>query len=462
MCSLLIMKSKIKNNIYFLSKSSLVKGTIFLTITGIVSKVLGLYNRIFLTRTIGVSEIGVYQLTFPIYIMTFSICVQGLTTTLTKHVAKLKAKERIIETKNLLYKFIFLALALSIATLILIRFNAYYISKNILKNTSCQNVLCILICAIPAMCIKALINSYFLGLNKPIYSGLTVLSEQIARIISLYFFSNMFFSINCHIVPNASLAAITSVLGEYVALIFSLLFFIHNNKTYNKEKYTIDYEDKIKTSDILSDYIPIEINVILTTAFSSLDAVLLPQMLYRFYTDSNYVMELYGALTGVCIPFILFPATITTALASIQLGSITKLYVKGNIKAIKKELEITIALCIFLGFSSLFLYFYGGEVLCETIFKNKTSGTLLKSMSICCPIIYTVNSLHTFLIGLNFTVQNLLYYIISMSIRITCTILLVPKFGIMAYIAGLFISNIVELILISNKLNIILRNRVIP
>ena len=52
-----------------MSKRTIIKGTLILTITGILTKCLGFYNRIFLTRLIGVKELGTYQLIFPLYIL---------------------------------------------------------------------------------------------------------------------------------------------------------------------------------------------------------------------------------------------------------------------------------------------------------------------------------------------------------------------------------------------------------
>ena len=49
-----------------------IKGTLILTITGLVTRVIGFYNRIFLSHLIGAKELGIYQLIFPIYLVAFS------------------------------------------------------------------------------------------------------------------------------------------------------------------------------------------------------------------------------------------------------------------------------------------------------------------------------------------------------------------------------------------------------
>ena len=84
-----------------MSKRTIIKGTLILTITGILTKCLGFYNRIFLTRLIGVKELGTYQLIFPLYILGISFCCQGIATTVTKHVSYLLGKQKQAETRRL-------------------------------------------------------------------------------------------------------------------------------------------------------------------------------------------------------------------------------------------------------------------------------------------------------------------------------------------------------------------------
>ena len=86
-----------------MSKQTIIKGTLVLTITGILTKCLGFYNRIFLTRLIGVKELGTYQLIFPLYILGISFCCQGIATTITKHVSYLLGKKNDFDSRRVLW-----------------------------------------------------------------------------------------------------------------------------------------------------------------------------------------------------------------------------------------------------------------------------------------------------------------------------------------------------------------------
>ena len=51
----------------YLKNHTLAAGALLLTLTGIASRILGFFYRIFLSRTIGAEGLGVYQMVFPIY-----------------------------------------------------------------------------------------------------------------------------------------------------------------------------------------------------------------------------------------------------------------------------------------------------------------------------------------------------------------------------------------------------------
>ena len=57
---------------------SLMKGTFILTIAGIVVKIIGSLNWIFVSRVLGGEGIGLYQMAFPIYFFALSVSTAGV------------------------------------------------------------------------------------------------------------------------------------------------------------------------------------------------------------------------------------------------------------------------------------------------------------------------------------------------------------------------------------------------
>ena len=61
-------------------KNQLLKGTIILTGAGIITRVIGFVYRIFLAGTLGETNLGIYQLIFPVYSICFTLYASGIQT----------------------------------------------------------------------------------------------------------------------------------------------------------------------------------------------------------------------------------------------------------------------------------------------------------------------------------------------------------------------------------------------
>lgn len=444
-----------------MSKRTIIKGTLILTITGILTKCLGFYNRIFLTRLIGVKELGTYQLIFPLYILGISFCCQGIATTVTKHVSYLLGKQKQTETRRVLRFGSALSFVLSLIVCAGFFFGCDFIAAHILKNTDCRILLKILSPAVPFVAVKACINAFFIGNEKPVLSGTCQLIEQIIRIGSVYLLAISY--MQDHV--DAKTAVLGVVIGEMGATLYAVICYIYfrkkqsqNNRSQGK---AIRISTKINASDgkksslmipMLKDIVPITSNNLIFTLFSSFEAIILPTFLFRYYNSADTSMEIYGIITGIVIPFLLFPATITNSLSTMLLPSISYACARRNTEAIKKALVSSALFCIMLGSFACILYILFAKPICTFAFESAKAGTLLQMMGFLCPFIYLSTTLSSVMNGIGYATQNLIYNILGISVRILCIIFFVPHFGIHAYICGMFCGYLLHNILTITKL----------
>ena len=436
-----------------MSKNTIIKGTLILTIAGIATKLLGFYNRIFLTRLIGVKELGVYQLIFPLYLLAFSISCQGIATTLTKQVSFHMGRKCPNDARRVFRYSLLISLTLSIIICILMRQAAYPLSLYILKNTDCAPLMRIITIAVPSISVKACINSFFVGIDKPAYQGISHFVEQIFRIGVGYLLAAMWSADRI----NAVLAVTAVVSGEIAATLLAVVFYrIYVKKNHNGKIARSDSamkESAFSTpSSILKrlfrDAVPITVNNVMLTLFSSFEAILMPAMLYYYYADSDTAMEMYGIVTGIVIPFLLFPSTITTSLSTMLLPAVSYASAKKDTRAIKSALANSVMFCLLLGACAWLGFILFGGFACEFAFGNKYAGTLLRKMSFLCPLIYLSGNLSAIMNGIDKAFQNLIFNIISIIIRILFSVTLVPTYGLSAYVCGMAVSYLVLNILL--------------
>lgn len=184
------MHSK-KQNFFHILSSPLVIGTIFLTGAGILSRMIGFFYRIFLSRTIGAESLGLYQLVFPVLTLLFAVCSSGIQTSISKHVAGAvgSAAENPSGRKNarrylaagLLY-----SLILSVLFSGILYFFSDWIALNLLGESRCAKLLVIMSFSLLPASIHSCINGYYYGLKKASVPSGSQLAEQLARVLGVY------------------------------------------------------------------------------------------------------------------------------------------------------------------------------------------------------------------------------------------------------------------------------------
>ena len=105
-------------------KNKMLKGTIILTVAGVITRVIGFLYRIFLANLLGDTKLGIYQMIFPIYGICFTLYASGLQTA----VSQLVADPHLKNSKRVLKCGIFCSLCCSI-TLFVLLFTFFRLDK---------------------------------------------------------------------------------------------------------------------------------------------------------------------------------------------------------------------------------------------------------------------------------------------------------------------------------------------
>ena len=117
-------------------KQTIIQGTIILTITGFLSRLMGFFYRIFLSRTFGEEGVGLYQLIFPVYALCFSLTTAGIETAISRTVARKISLGEQKEAREILFSGLFFSFLLSCTCTFLLQKNTTFIA-NVLHNAFC-------------------------------------------------------------------------------------------------------------------------------------------------------------------------------------------------------------------------------------------------------------------------------------------------------------------------------------
>jgi len=75
-------------------KSKFIKSTVILIIGGLITKLLGMFIKVILTRVVSEDGIGLYMLILPTFNLFITLCTLGLSPAISKLISERKRKSK--------------------------------------------------------------------------------------------------------------------------------------------------------------------------------------------------------------------------------------------------------------------------------------------------------------------------------------------------------------------------------
>ena len=189
--------------------------------------------------------------------------------------------------------------------------------------------------------------------------------------------------------------------------------------------------------------IPLSGTHVVVSILTSFESVLIPIALVSYGLTKDAALSQFGILTGMVLPFILFPGAITNSLAVLLLPEISSANGQMNMAKIRSTTEKTIEATMQLGLVSAIIFIMFGRDIGWIVYHNDQAGAYLQLLAVLCPFIYTTTTLASIINGLGKAGVTFRNTTLGLGIRIVALILFVPKFGFLCYLAGLLVSQIV-------------------
>ena len=395
-------------------KQTIIRGTFILTFTGLLTRVIGFFYRIFLSRIFQAEGVGLYQLIFPVYALCFSLTSAGIQTALSRIVAKYKALNQEKTCQNALKTALFLSMILSFAALIVVQKRAEPIASTILQEPRCAELLTSMSLAFPFAAIHSCICGYYLGMKKTEVPAVSQLLEQLFRVLSVVFFCQI--GLHFSMGTPVTIAVLGMVCGEIVSAIYSI-FMLHET-LFSPSGKLQDF--LIPARELLHLSIPLTANRVLLNLLQSAEAILIPLRLQMYGLTLSDSLSTYGVLTGMALPCILFPSAITNSVSTMLLPTVAELQVSDLRDNLPKLIRKVVFCCFSLGFLCMAGFFVLGNIMGNLIFHNSEAGNFIITLAFICPFLYTNTA--------------------GLLMRICSVYFLIPKYGILAYLHGLLAS----------------------
>ena len=409
--------------------SYLLKGTVLLSAAGILCKTAGFYYIIFLSRTIGAQQLGLFHLCLPLCTLCITLSGGGISSILSRLTAQYAAQKETKKEQRFLLASLLLVLILSFLSSFLLYYNAPVIAYKFLQNRSCTALLRILSLTVPPASLHACIYGYLIGKKQVLPSALSQIFEQFFRILSVFFFYTLFLTAPKK--PDSTVMALGQLAGELSASLFCLLFLFL--KTPFPQKTAVSFlPDDIR--EIFWLAAPLNASRIALCLLQAAEASLLPILLMRFGMTNSDALAAYGILSGMVLPLLLFPTTFTASVSTLLLPVVSEAHTLGYQKQIQTTVRTSLSGGLLLGLYFFTLFFLFGNELGKLLFSNPSAGIYLHLFSFLCPLLYINTILTGILHGLGKTGTVSVQSMLSLGLRLLLLLVLIPRLGLTGYL----------------------------
>ncbi|MBO6211243.1 MAG: polysaccharide biosynthesis protein [Schwartzia sp.] len=302
---------------------SLMKGTFILTIAGIVVKIIGSLNWIFVSRVLGGEGIGLYQMAFPIYFFALSVSTAGVPVAISIITAERVALKDIWGARRVFRISMMLMLVTGVLFSLLTYFGAgWLIEYQFIRDPRAYYSVVVLAPAIFFVTLLASSRGYLQGWQRMTPTAVSQIVEQIFRVITMVLLARLFLPMGLEYA--AAGASFGACAGAVTGLIVLVWYHWQLDRDIRRD-YTP--EDLLRKADMEQEScwkilhrlfklaLPVSAASIMLPVVSNLDLAIVPQRLEVAGYTVNQATELFGYLTGMAVPLINLSTIITASLA---------------------------------------------------------------------------------------------------------------------------------------------------
>ena len=416
-------------------KSKFIKSTIILMIGGLITKLLGMFIKVVLTRTVTENGIGLYMLILPTFNLFITLCTLGLSPAISKLIS-----ERKRNSKKIILSIIPTILIYNLILIFILYLIAPFLSKFLLQNNDTYYPIIAIGLTLPFICISSIIKGYFFGKERMFPHTLSNIIEQLVRLLLTYFYipNLLKFGMNIAIMG----VVLINIISEFASIII-LLIFLPKNETISKNDFKVD---KIILKDILNISIPSTGSRLIGSLVYFFEPIVLTFCLkHSGYTNEFITIE-YGIINGYVYPLLLMPSFFTLAISNALLPVISNSYANNKKSYARNKLKQAIFFSLLIGIPCTFIFIFIPSIPLNLIY-NTSSG--LKYIPIIAPffLLYYIQAPLTSCMQAIGRAKEAMYGTLIGSIIKTILLIVLSFFRIGLW--GLVISSICNIIYIT-------------
>lgn len=380
------------------SKDRFYKDSLTLTISNLVTGILGFMFSIILSRELGAEGMGLYGLVMPIYNLFLCLICGGMVTAISKVSSVFLGKNDYNNLNKSIKTALFFDFCWSLLVATFVFIASPFISSSVIKDSRTLYSIMAVCPALIFVALSSILKGYFYGISKVEIPAFIDIVEKAIRIAVLVSTINIFCLKTVNNTVMASYFALCA--GELISLAFLFIFYKINNSSFYKG-ISFSYERRTQLLfDILFISFPLCINGFLSTALSTVSTIIVPRRLISAgFTYSNS-LSLIGKFTGMSLNVIFFPIIVVQSMSTILVPDLSKSLSKNDFFSMEGRISEVIKVSFLLGVCTMLICITIPFSLGMLFFSRNDLGIYIKFAALSAPFSYTASCTYAILNGL--------------------------------------------------------------
>lgn len=414
--------------------NKLIKNIIILLISGLITKIIGMFGKIIYTRISGINIVSLYTMLTPTIMLIITICQFSFPLSISKLVAEDK-----YDDKKILLSAFKIGYIIDIILMILILLLSKKLSI-ILKNEILFKPILSIIFIIPLITTTSIQRGFLNGKEKMLPNSISNIIEEMAKIFLIIFILPISISISNEV------ALIFLILFNIVTEFISILIMNTEIRKYIKNK-KVKYDKKIE-KEIINISFPTTLIRLIGTIGFFLEPIILNYTLTKSGFNKKYILLEYGIINSYIIPVLSIPSFFFISISSALLPNLTKEYKNKNYKKYNDKMKKLTIASIIIGIISLTVLLIFPNKILNLIYKQTYGINYLYILGPFFIFLYLNPTMQAAILSAGKTNKLFLISIISNIIKYTLLLILgILNFGIYSLIFSIIIGIIINTIL---------------
>ena len=298
------------------------QGALILTLAGVVVKVIGSLNWIFLSWILGGEGIGIYQIAFPLYLLALSISDAGIPVAVSILTAERAALQDYRGAQRV-FRLSFLLLAVTGLLLsLLLYFGAdWLIGHRMIRDARAYYSIIALAPAIFLVTLLSSFRGYLQGWQMMTPTAVSQIVEQLLRVFTMLVFARYLLPRGLEFAAGgASMGAGVGALGALGVLVW---YYCRLQRTLHEKMQgapaSTGNMDAVSNRNLVRRIaalaLPVSLSSLMLPVVANLDLFIVPLRLEAAGFTVGQATERFGYLTGMAVPLVNLATIVTASLA---------------------------------------------------------------------------------------------------------------------------------------------------